>query len=127
MSALQLVVGAASTSEAQQTLGSIVKIAAAYIIALGVIGTAAWRLLRPHFVNLVRQATATREATEGTRSDLSELPRQVEGLRIELARLADVPQRVARVEGRVDVLEAAVLGVPIHKRESEHHDPVHRS
>jgi len=111
---LQLVAAAAS-SEAQHTVGAIIKQAASYLLALTVLGAFAWRLLRPHFDKLVRNATATREATEGTRSDLADVPHQLQALTLELARLADLPLRVARVEGRVDTLEAAVMGVqPFH-------------
>ena len=114
---LELLALAAGEPSAR-TVGSIVKAAASYVVALGILGALGWRILRPHFDRLVREAVATRKTAETTAADLSGLPDQVRSIQFDLARLTDLPQRVARVEGRVDALSAAVMGVP-NRRESD--------
>ena len=114
---LELLALAAGEPSAR-TVGSIVKAAASYVVALGILGALGWRILRPHFARLVREAVATRKTAETTAADLSGLPDQVRSIQFDFARLTDLPQRVARVEGRVDALSAAVMGVP-NRRESD--------
>ena len=106
------------------TIGTVVKEAASYVLALGVLFALGWRILRPHFDRLVREAVATRKTAESTASDLSGLPDQVRAIQFDLARLTDLPQRVARVEGRVDALSAAVMGVPNRREGDWLHDRV---
>ena len=108
----------AAEAPSARTVGTIVKEAASYVLALGVLVALGWRIMRPHFDRLVREAVATRKTAETTASDLSGLPDQVRSIQFDLARLTDLPQRVARVEGRVDALSAAVMGVP-NRRESD--------
>lgn len=116
---LELIALAAAEPSAR-TVGSIVKAAASYVVALGILGALGWRILRPHFDRLVREAVATRKTAETTAADLSGLPDQVRSIQFDLARLTDLPQRVARVEGRVDALSAAVMGVPMRESDWMH-------
>lgn len=105
-------------------LGDVLGALAQTVIAVGVIGAAMWRLGKPHFTRLVRQAATTAKATEQTATVVSDLPSTLQRLderqgRVEgvLATLSALPERMTVIEGRqeresarVDVLQEALLG-----------------
>lgn len=114
MSAAELVAQLATAAadvapEAKRTVGQIIKDAAAYLLALGVILGVVWRVMRPHFERLVREAAATRTAQESTSDQLGQLPATLQQIQRDVGRLADLPERVNRLEGRADVLEAGLF------------------
>lgn len=90
-------------------LAGVAKDAAALLVALGILAAFVWRVVRPHFERLVREAASTRTATQATATTLSTLPEQVERLQHGLDALADMPMKVAQLDGRVDTLQAALL------------------
>lgn len=103
--------------------GDLVRDVAAWCIALGVILGVCWRILRPHFQRLVREAAATSTAVAQTSTHLADLPDTMRRLderqgRVEgvLATLSTLPERMTAIEGRqeresarVDVLQEALL------------------
>lgn len=99
----------ADVKPSSRDLAALAKDAAALLVALGILAAFVWRIIRPHFERLVREAASTRTATQETAHTLAGLPDQVQRVEDGLARMADLPTKVAALDGRVDTLQDALL------------------